>query len=451
MNQATDTVAGHLWPAAALLAAVTALALAGAAISFAILTGGAGHDAAGRSTSLAPKPAWKAAASFGPLTVERVERGAGGAHASAHEAEPGAVRSDVSVSRSGSATGSIVPSCSPRASSACGCEAHAAPSRPSIRGGDPALSRQARRWRSRSRSSSPRPSPTSRSSSRTSGANPPLHPSRDSSPARRAERNAGQCRCSESFRPAPGCVRLALAYGAGFWLVAAAPRGRRPRTRRARTADPRAAGRHPGAAGRAGGRRPRRRGVAHLGAPTQRCARRSSRRARPAAAAVVLAAGSPLHALFFSAEEGGEPAGGPAPRARRAGGARRRAADRGAGRRGRALRLDRLGGRRARPPLSRATRSPAPGAGRHAARLRRRRRRPRRGRRRRRGPDPHRRARRTARRRRTASSSSSTRGTSRWSTARSCTCAATVRLAPAIRRRASRSRPGSSTATPSGR
>jgi hypothetical protein len=78
-----------------MLVAVTALALAGAAISFAILTGGAGHDAAGRSTSLAPKPAWKAAASFGPLTVERVERGAGGAHASAHEAEPGAVRSDV--------------------------------------------------------------------------------------------------------------------------------------------------------------------------------------------------------------------------------------------------------------------------------------------------------------------------------------------------------------------
>jgi hypothetical protein len=83
------------WGAAALLSAVAALALAGAVISVVMLSGGLRHDGAGRVTSLAPQPGWKAAASFGPLTVERVERGAGGAHASAHEAEPGAVRSDV--------------------------------------------------------------------------------------------------------------------------------------------------------------------------------------------------------------------------------------------------------------------------------------------------------------------------------------------------------------------
>ena len=92
MNKATNTVAGHPWPAAALLAAVTALALAGAVISFTVLAGGPRHGAV---TSLAPAPGWHASASFGPLTVESVERGADRGHAGAHAFEPGTGDSDV--------------------------------------------------------------------------------------------------------------------------------------------------------------------------------------------------------------------------------------------------------------------------------------------------------------------------------------------------------------------
>ena len=92
MNQATETVAGRPWPAAAMLAAISALALAGAVISFAVLAGGPRHGAV---TSLAPAPSWHASASFGPLTVQSVERGADRGHAGAHAFEPGTSGSDV--------------------------------------------------------------------------------------------------------------------------------------------------------------------------------------------------------------------------------------------------------------------------------------------------------------------------------------------------------------------
>jgi hypothetical protein len=78
-----------------MLVAVVVLALAGAAISYAVLAAGPEHGATGAVTAIAPAPGWRTAASFGPLTVERVERGAAGTHASPHETEPGAVRNDV--------------------------------------------------------------------------------------------------------------------------------------------------------------------------------------------------------------------------------------------------------------------------------------------------------------------------------------------------------------------
>jgi hypothetical protein len=64
-------------------------------MSIVMLTAGSRHEGARRVTSLAPAPGWRAAASFGPLIVLRVDRGAAGVHASAHEAEPGAVRNDL--------------------------------------------------------------------------------------------------------------------------------------------------------------------------------------------------------------------------------------------------------------------------------------------------------------------------------------------------------------------
>ena len=78
-----------------MLAVVITLALAGAVISLSVLADAQRHGAE-KVSSLALAPSWRAAASFGPLTVERVERGGHGErHASAHESEPGADRSDV--------------------------------------------------------------------------------------------------------------------------------------------------------------------------------------------------------------------------------------------------------------------------------------------------------------------------------------------------------------------
>ena len=78
-----------------MLAVVITLALAGAMISLSVLADAPRHGAE-KVSSLALAPSWRAAASFGPLTVERVERGGHGErHASAHESEPGADRSDV--------------------------------------------------------------------------------------------------------------------------------------------------------------------------------------------------------------------------------------------------------------------------------------------------------------------------------------------------------------------
>jgi len=94
MTIATAPVAGRSWRATATLAGMIALALAGAVISFTILAAGPRHEGAGKVTSLAPAPGWRATASFGPLVVERVERGAGEVHSRAHGLQ-GIERTDV--------------------------------------------------------------------------------------------------------------------------------------------------------------------------------------------------------------------------------------------------------------------------------------------------------------------------------------------------------------------
>jgi hypothetical protein len=69
--------------AAALIGAVTALALAGAAL--AVIAPGLGH-AGGELRRLAPAETWRATASFGSIEVQAVERGGVRVHETGHDA-----------------------------------------------------------------------------------------------------------------------------------------------------------------------------------------------------------------------------------------------------------------------------------------------------------------------------------------------------------------------------
>jgi hypothetical protein len=70
-------------PAAVLIGAVAALALAGAALAAAALAPSRGH--ADDVRRLRAAPAWVAAASFGPVVVEAVERGGHDRHGARHD------------------------------------------------------------------------------------------------------------------------------------------------------------------------------------------------------------------------------------------------------------------------------------------------------------------------------------------------------------------------------